>query len=110
MSKVHLFGFGFERPEECEINQRTGTDFESAGFFKIVAESEEEAMEWGRILARWFVNKLYDEPGDHWAPENFAHWIEHRPDEHLLKFIGTLPVIAEGEYPEFEAVKALFKC
>lgn len=110
MSDVYLYCFGFELPEERRSNEEHGTDFETAKYFRIRAHSEKDALEWGHILARWFVNKLYGTGQDEWSPEHFATWIEYSPREMLANAAAKLPIVDEGEYPDFNRVKEAFKC
>lgn len=110
MTTDYLFVFGFEDPSDRKSNSGAGTDFETTGCFRINTESAEDAIQWGRILARWFVNKLFNKPGEHWSSESFANWIEDQPDKELAEFARHLPLLSEGEYPEFEDIRALFKC
>ncbi len=48
----YLFRFGFESSIERRTNERQGTDFESSEAILILAETEEAAVHWGRVLAR----------------------------------------------------------
>lgn len=78
-----LFVFGFESPDEWQINRTDGTDFESSEAVWIEAESEEAALTAGRAYAAKLVGNLFEHdpvPDWHrWSPSDYANWIEHEP-------------------------------
>ena len=110
MDNVYLYCFSFEDPEERRSNNEYRTDFETERWFRIRAHSEKDALEWGHVLARWFVNKLYNTGKDEWSPENYVTEINYSPRKMLADAAAELPVVEEGEYPDFDMVKAVFKC
>jgi hypothetical protein len=89
------------------VTQRGG-DAESFGFFRVLAESEERALEWGHELSRWYTTLLWGDGGVHWARQWFAARIEHAPDNGLREAAAATSVIMVGEYPDFAATKAVF--
>lgn len=71
----------------------------------IVSTSDQEAMDWGRTIAEKFVSSLFARANcDNysWTDANFAHWIETDPS--VLASAGSLPVVANGEMPNFAAL------
>jgi hypothetical protein len=94
-----LYVFGFEAPAEAKSNAAHGTDFESSACVRIAAESEEEALRWGREVAERFVKELFGDPGISWKALGFAHWIETDPDEALRSAAERCPALKVGEYP-----------
>ncbi len=110
MGQKYLFGFSFEDPGEYRSNRDFGTDFETERYFTIIAHSEDDALEWGRVLARWFVDSLFGDGEEHWGPENYVNGIERNPDQRIERMSGWLHPVMEGEYPDFEEVKRAFKC
>ena len=109
MSKEFLYVFGYETPEEEASNQDFGDDFESTGFFRILATSEAEALSWGRELSKWYINFIFGKDSElHWDKDWFASWIEKNPDEELNKASKLLKPVNVGEFPEIEDVKSAF--
>ena len=90
---VFLCTFGYESPAEREQNERHGTDFESSKAIWIDAESEADALNWGREIAEQFYHLLC---GRSWRKDNYACWTEPwRPLDHVL------PIVGVGELPDF---------
>ena len=109
MSSEYLYLFGYETPAEQAANDNCDTDFESTGFFRILAESEEEAVNWGDELAEWYVKNLSgSENPVSWRAAGYASWIEHEPDEVLTKASELGKAIPVGCFPDFEAVRMAF--
>ena len=106
----YLFVFGYHSPEDAAATDKFQADQESLGFFRIIASSAEQALEWGKYLSGWYVTQLFrDEDGTpHWNPKWFASWIEREPDERLRQAAQALPVVTVGEYPDFRHVKEVF--
>lgn len=103
-----LYTFGYHSPDDRTAVE-AGADQESFGFFRVSAESEAEALEWGHELSRWYTSYLYGNDGrKHWDTAWFASSIERDPDELLKEAALTVPVAAPGEYPDPEQIKAAF--
>lgn len=103
-----LYMFGFETPDERESNDKHGTDFETCRWFRIFAQSEDEALGWGHKLAAWFLGEVYGPEFGDWTPDQFAAWIEASPWPEVAAEISALPVVAVGEYPNLVVVRATF--
>ncbi len=104
MTTEFLYAFGYHSPVDIRVNAKGGDD-ESFGFFRILAETEEQALIWGHELSRWYADSLFD-PTDspHWAPSYFASWIELEPDELLREAAFQLRPVKVGEYPDLVEV------
>ncbi|WP_066649042.1 MULTISPECIES: hypothetical protein [Sphingomonas] len=98
-----LFMFGYESPAEADQNARHGWDDESSAGVWIVSQSDDDALNWGRVVAERFVCWLFADKDDYsWADAGFAHWIESDPT--ALAAASELPVVTVGEMPDFEAL------
>lgn len=105
MPSKRLFLFGYETPAEAWSNSVNGTDFESSAGLWITNASEEDTLDWGRVVAQRFVAWLFERAGENaylWADAQFAYWIEADPD--VLKTAAELPVVVVGEMPDFTAL------
>jgi hypothetical protein len=106
--KEYLYTFGYHDLEDHAATE-LGADQESLGFFRVLAVSEAEALEWGHELARWYTSFLFGNDGVvHWDPAWFASGIETDPNKELKEASLTIPVVATGEYPDPEQIKAAF--
>lgn len=79
-------------------------DCESTGILRIVADSEEEALEWGIKVARWYLSCLHGgESGYDWSSDDYAVWIE----KEALDFDAGEEIVqvSVGEYPDFECLR-----
>ena len=107
-----LFVFGFEDPIEFQTNKKSGSDFESSRALWIIANDSAEAESWGRSIADMFVRKLFeakDSEGYTWSDAQFAHWIEAQPTgEWTADQLDDFPVVRSGEFPDFNALGALY--
>ncbi|MDH3348918.1 MAG: hypothetical protein OEM02_12575 [Desulfobulbaceae bacterium] len=109
MRNEFLYVFGYESPEERASNRDYEGDFESTGFFWIIANSEDEALSWGQELSKWYTRLLFGENEEQqWQVNWFASWIENSPDKELEKAAKQLRPITVGEFPDFENVKLAF--
>jgi len=107
MLAKRLFRFGFENPAEAKCNARDGTDYESGTGIWIISESDEDALQWGRIIAERLVSFLFDQvqvKAYSWADAGFAHWIEQEPD--LLFAASYLPTVSVNEMPNLTVLAA----
>jgi hypothetical protein len=108
MMREYLYLFGYHNLEDHAAT-KLGFDQESLGFFRVLAASEAEALEWGHQLSRWYTSFLYGNDGEaHWDPAWFASWIEAAPRTELKEASLTVPAVAVGEYPDPEQVRAAF--
>ena len=106
--KEYLYVFGYHNLEDHAATE-LGADQESSGFFRVLAASEAEALEWGHELSRWYTSYLYGNDGEkHWDPAWFASWIETAPDSLLKESALTVPVVAIAEYPDPEQIRSAF--
>jgi hypothetical protein len=104
MSKKYLYNFGYEEPSERRSNVEAGTDFESSAAVYVIADNEEQALEWGHEISERFVCLLYRDDRISWKNDGFAAWIEHDPDQLLgdsTDSLTKIPVVRRGEYPDF---------
>jgi len=101
MLRNRLFCFGYESPAEFRCNSANGTDDESGTAVWIASVSEEQALEWGRVIAERFVSWLFEHQGraGYTWTDAFAHWVETDPDR--LRAAGRLPVVSVGTLPNF---------
>lgn len=104
-----LYMFGFETPDERESNDKHGTDFETCRWFRIFAQSEDEALGWGHKLAAWFLGEVYGPEFGDWTPDQFAAWIEHEPDPEMTIDFTTLPLVTTRDYPDLAQTRAYFE-
>lgn len=109
MKEEYLFVFGYEPPEYRPYNSRAGSDPQlCTGVFRIVAESEREALAWGRELARWYVDELFGKGIGNWSDTVFASWIEQDANKELGEFAHTLPIVDFGKYPDINVFRKAF--
>ena len=103
--KVH-FQFGYHGPHvDPETRADIDFDCESAGALRIVASSEDEALQWGIKVAHWYLSRLYSGQEDdyQWSENDYAVWTEvEDPDLDQDKRIIEIEV---GQYPGFEALR-----
>jgi len=105
--KEYLYTFGYHDLEDHAATER-GFDQESLGFFRVLATSEAEALEWGHELSRWYTSVLFDDGKPHWDPAWFASGLETDPNVELREASLTVPVVKTGEYPDPEQIRAAF--
>ncbi|HEV3073461.1 MAG TPA: hypothetical protein VHB47_03495 [Thermoanaerobaculia bacterium] len=101
----YLYTFGYFTPAQWLSNEAHGWDDESSMALLIVADSSEQALEWGRKLSEEFVERLFSASGwtSHvpgWRASRFAHWIEAAP-EIVSAVEGSVPTIEYGRYLDF---------
>jgi hypothetical protein len=97
-----LFVFCYETPDELATNPMYGWEEEETKAVFIEARHEEEALRWGREVARAFVWTLFQREGGpqdfEWKPNSYRHWIDFglpsqvRPEE-----LALIPTIRVGE-------------
>jgi len=109
MSKKYFYIFGYEKPSERCSNVEAGTDFESSAAVYIIADDEQQALEWGHEISERFVCLLYKDDHISWKSDGFAAWIECDPDQLLAGSVYSLteiPVVQHGKYPDFAVMLA----
>lgn len=98
----YLFCFGYETPDEWQINHRDGSDLESSNGVWVEAVSKEAAVAAGLGFAEAFVDDLFHKAGQDgypgWRASGFAYWIEEEP---LRRWSGlaleSMPRIRAGD-------------
>jgi len=110
MKTEYLYVFGYQTPEDSVASEGSRSEQESFGFFRIVADSEEEALGWGHHLSIWYTAQLFGNDGGepHWDAHWFASWIEHAPDEQLREAACAVGPVAVHEYPDLNQVREVF--
>ena len=112
-SRLYNFTFGFETPRQSLNNRRRGWDDENSWGFWILAESRDAAIAWGRQVAEEFVRRLYAQaclPARSWERDGFAHWIAaDTPEPSQIVHTALIPIITDGEMPDFSAALAHWK-
>ncbi len=109
MEREFLYVFGYESNEDARANARANGDTESTGVFRILAETEEAAAEWGSELAQWYLCQLRGNKSFSWKEQGFSAWIEKKPDENLTRFAESLPLVRVGDYPAFERIVLAYR-
>ena len=109
----YLFSFGFENPHEARSNYLHGTDFESSRCLWVAAKDEDEASNWGQVVADKFVTWLFETDGTadnpwaySWSDGRFAHWIETDPEQLVVAGKLHIPAVSVGQFPNFSEVNA----
>ncbi|HEY0372301.1 MAG TPA: hypothetical protein VGD79_09885 [Thermoanaerobaculia bacterium] len=105
MSEEFVFVFGYQTDVDVRLEAETRWDWSSIGAFRIMAESDKDALEWGNSLAKWYWEQLRETAGN----DRFAGWIETTPDESLRKFVNTVPLVQHRSFPDFSAAYAAFE-
>ena len=104
----YLFVFGYCTPTQLRNNEKHGWDDEDSYAFFVDANSEADALNWGRKIADQYVKCLFERSNWNdetplWLHAGYAHWIELEP---LKRFSGMalemLPVIKYSEMPDFD--------
>lgn len=98
-----LFRFGFEYPATRLANQRYKTDFEDSFGFWVEAESEQEALEVGQLVADRFCRHLYEKFGwkgeiPSWLECGYSNWIEKDPGVLALVEGAGWPTVRSSSY------------
>lgn len=113
MKGICYFQFGYHHPHSRESAQRDKDfDFESTGVFPIQADKSENAIKWGKCLAKWYLIKLYLEyPGIEyeWSPDCYACWIESEVPKGFEEIVRRIGIIQDNTYPEYVQIKKAFE-
>lgn len=99
-----LYMFGYEGPEEAEVNAATGSDYEVCRAVFIQAEDAAAAVAWGQQVSQRYVSWLFEREGRpryEWIEANFANWLE-REGTNSWDVFKDAPRIDVGEYPAFD--------
>jgi hypothetical protein len=100
----YLYVFGYEDPFDRRSNSEHGTDFESSSLVWIIADNEEQALNWGYEISEWFVKLLHEDINISWKKDGFAAWIEYRTEELLQAKLAEILEVQCGAYPNFNPV------
>jgi hypothetical protein len=97
------YQFGFETPRMERLNKKDGDDAKALESVWILAESRENALEWGNEIAQRFIQKLFGDPAKSWKAGRFARWVEDafewKDSDKSAKKMQTVRV---GSYPDFD--------
>lgn len=98
-----LYVFGYETPAQLRNNAAHRWDDEDSQALFIEAESEDEALRWGREVSERFMSQLHGDAGVSWTAIGYAHWIETDPATRDWKpeDLAKLPTVRRGEYPSW---------
>lgn len=102
----YLYIFGYEFPAQRLANDKHGWDDEDSYAFFIEAESPDHALNWGEEVSEAFCKFLYEESGwrgaiPSWKADEYARWIESKPEVIESARQWGSPRIAVGEMPDF---------
>lgn len=102
----YLYIFSYQTPEQMTSMAHDGDPEESSAAVFIEAESPDQALTWGREISYKYVRQLFGDRLVDWKASNFAHWVECEPHkEYPAAILEKLPVVASGDYPDFESLK-----
>ena len=98
--KKYLYIFGYESPEQLAANDNNGWDDENSLSVFVEAESESEALAWGREISENFIKELFQDPSRSWKSMSYAHEIEKDPASiYSSDEIVSMPVVKVGQLP-----------
>lgn len=98
--KKYLYVFGYETPQQTAANRQNGWDDEDSQAVFIVANSENEALSWGREISETFVAQLFQDQSVSWKDMNYAHEIEANPTARYSNDeLANIQVIQVGQWP-----------
>jgi hypothetical protein len=99
-----LYVFGYETPAQLRANAANGWDDEDSEALFIEAESEDEALKWGREVSERFMRQLHGDSSVSWTALGYAHWIEADPAGRgwRAEDVARLPVVRSGEFPAWD--------
>jgi hypothetical protein len=97
-----LYVFAYQTPAQIKAAAAGAYAEEASAAMFIEADSAEKALEWGEQISEDFLKRLFPEGDISWKRQNYAHWIEAKPqEEYPADLLETLPVVACGVRPEF---------
>ena len=97
----YLYIFGYETPTQRENNVTYEWDDEDSAALFIMAETAQQALEWGRAVSKRYVGVLFNGRAESWDENRFAAWVDHdytanfSPDQ-----LKAVPTVKYGEYPD----------
>lgn len=102
----YLFRFGFCTPLQWRQNEANGWDDESSESVFIEAETVDAAESWGCEIAEAFCRRLFElaswtDDIPSWKEARFAYWIEIDATALPSDYLQKIPVVREGEFPDF---------
>jgi hypothetical protein len=100
--KRYVYFFGYCTPDQIRRNEQHGWDDEDSAALLIMADSEEQALEWGRAIAEAFVCRLFNDQNASWKAQNFADGVETDAAETYSKdALIRMTTVNYGEYPDW---------
>jgi hypothetical protein len=101
-----LYVFGYCTPSQAANNEKHAWDDESSAALFVAAETQEEALQWGRHVSNEYVAHLYRAAGlpeaISWVDSGFASWIQQLPSEDFPdEYLARVPVVQAGKMPDF---------
>lgn len=100
-----FFAFGYEDPEDVRVNAAYGDDAESSTSIWIEAETDDQAIDWGRTIAERFVVWLFERAGERpysWIENRYGHAIEPGETSYVAERDQCVSV---GQMPDFERME-----
>ena len=97
----------FEDPHVAEYKDTTERAPAGKTILQMLLDGEIDAA-LGETSTDPRLRPLFGDPAKRWTEERFASWIEETPDAALVEAVRALPVLAVGDYPDFEQVRATF--
>ena len=107
----YLFRFAYCTPTQWKANDEHGWDDESSSAVFVKADSREEALRWGEVVAEHFVSMIFAKDNSmqsapSWKDSGFAYWIEEFPESvYSLDRLGQIPAVEHGELPDLQALE-----
>ena len=91
---------GYETPQQLARNRENGWDDEDSRAVFVVANTEDEALSWGREVSVAFVVELFQSSSMRWKSMNYAHGIESEPAAWASSDESqSIPVVVVGQWP-----------
>lgn len=104
-ARRYLYIFGYETPMQRENNAAHGWDDEDSAAIFIVAETEQQALEWGHAISKKFVDDLSSGQSAIWDENRFAAWVDHDYAKNFsARQLRAIPIVRYGEYPDVGAM------
>ena len=99
----YLYIFGYRTPEQMALASTDENAEESSEAVFIHAQSQDQALAWGREISDKYIRQLFGDGLVDWKSMNFAHWVESEPQrEYPAAILEKLPVVAYGSFPDFK--------
>jgi len=130
----YLCIFGYETPLQKMNNAAHGWEDEDSAAVFVMASSEQQALQWGRTIAKSFVGRLFGGGGvgggtrgggrtiakysvgtlgfltdpdqdTNWDENAFAVWIDNDyANNYSIEQLRAIPTVEYGEYPDIAAM------